>query len=60
MSVPMIALLAAATQAVLLVIVILAERTLDATWALITLILLLAGLLAALARIGFLRVDAPG
>jgi hypothetical protein len=51
--------LAAATQAVLLILVILAERTLGPSWALITLAIVLAGLLAALARLGFLRVDEP-
>jgi hypothetical protein len=57
MSVPTVALLAAATQAVLLVLVILAERYLGATWGLITLVVVLVILLAALDRLGFLRVD---
>jgi UDP-GlcNAc:undecaprenyl-phosphate GlcNAc-1-phosphate transferase len=57
MSVPSIALLAAATQAVLLVIVIMAERLLGPTWSLVTLIAILALLLGTLARLGFLRVD---
>jgi UDP-GlcNAc:undecaprenyl-phosphate GlcNAc-1-phosphate transferase len=59
LSVPTIAVLAAATQAVLLILVILAERTLGPSWALITLVIVLAALLAALARLGFLRVDEP-
>jgi UDP-GlcNAc:undecaprenyl-phosphate GlcNAc-1-phosphate transferase len=57
MSVPTIALLAAATQAMLLVMVIMAERLLGPTWSLVTLIAILAVLLATLARLGFLRVD---
>jgi UDP-GlcNAc:undecaprenyl-phosphate/decaprenyl-phosphate GlcNAc-1-phosphate transferase len=57
MSVPTIALLAAATQAVLLVLVITAERLLGATWGLLTLVGVLAIFLALLARLGFLRVD---
>jgi UDP-GlcNAc:undecaprenyl-phosphate GlcNAc-1-phosphate transferase len=59
LSVPTIAVLAAATQAVLLMLVILAERALGPNWALTTLAIVLAGLLAALARLGFLRVDEP-
>jgi UDP-GlcNAc:undecaprenyl-phosphate GlcNAc-1-phosphate transferase len=57
MSVPTIALLAAATQAMLLVMVIMAERLLGPTWSLVMLIAILAVLLATLARLGFLRVD---
>jgi UDP-GlcNAc:undecaprenyl-phosphate GlcNAc-1-phosphate transferase len=57
MSVPAIALLAAATQAVLLVMVIMAERWLGPTWSLVTLIAILAVFLGTLARLGFLRVD---
>jgi hypothetical protein len=57
MSVPTIALLAAATQAMLLVMVIMAERLLGPTWSLVVLIAILAVLLATLARLGFLRVD---
>jgi UDP-GlcNAc:undecaprenyl-phosphate GlcNAc-1-phosphate transferase len=59
LSVPTIAVLAAATQAVLLMLVILAERALGPSWALTTLAIVLAGLLSALARLGFLRVDEP-
>jgi UDP-GlcNAc:undecaprenyl-phosphate GlcNAc-1-phosphate transferase len=59
MSVPTIAILAAATQAVLLGLVILAERSLGSTWGLITLAIVLVALLAVLARLGFLRVDEP-
>ncbi len=54
-----IALIAAATQAVLLAIVIFAERLLGVEWGLVTLFALLALLLGALARLGFLRVDQP-
>ena len=54
-----IALIAAATQAVLLALVIAAERLLGVEWGLVTLIALLALLLVALARLGFLRVDQP-
>jgi hypothetical protein len=54
-----IALIAAGTQAVLLALVISAERLMGAGWALIVLITLLLALLAALARLGFLRVDQP-
>jgi UDP-N-acetylmuramyl pentapeptide phosphotransferase/UDP-N-acetylglucosamine-1-phosphate transferase len=59
MSVPAIALIAAGTQAVLLALVLLAERLLGPPWALTTLILLLAAMLAGLAQLGFLRVDEP-
>jgi UDP-GlcNAc:undecaprenyl-phosphate GlcNAc-1-phosphate transferase len=59
MSVPTIALIAAVTQAVLLALVLLAERLLGPPWALTTLILILAAMLAGLARLGFLRVDEP-
>jgi UDP-GlcNAc:undecaprenyl-phosphate GlcNAc-1-phosphate transferase len=58
-SVPTIALLAAATQAILLVLVIIAERVLGPTWGLLTLIVLLAAMLTGLAKLGFLRVDEP-
>jgi hypothetical protein len=58
-SVPVVALIAAGTQAVLLALVILAERLLGVAWALPTLILILAAMLAGLARLGFLRVDEP-
>ena len=58
MGVRAIALLAAATQAALLVLVILAERVLGPAWGLVTLAALLLALLAGLARLGFLRVDA--
>jgi UDP-GlcNAc:undecaprenyl-phosphate/decaprenyl-phosphate GlcNAc-1-phosphate transferase len=54
-----IALIAATTQAVLLALVIAAERLLGVEWGLVTLIALLALLLGALARLGFLRVDQP-
>jgi UDP-GlcNAc:undecaprenyl-phosphate/decaprenyl-phosphate GlcNAc-1-phosphate transferase len=54
-----IALIAAATQAVLLALVIAAEQALGVEWGLVSLIALLALLLAALARLGFLRVDQP-
>ncbi|HET6688342.1 MAG TPA: hypothetical protein VFG82_03170, partial [Rubrobacter sp.] len=57
LSVPKIALLAAGTQAVLLAVVLLAERWLGTVWGLATLIVILAALLAGLARLGFLRVD---
>ena len=53
-----IALLATATQVGLLALVIVAERLLGAGWGLITLVVLLVALLAGLARLGFLRVDA--
>jgi UDP-GlcNAc:undecaprenyl-phosphate GlcNAc-1-phosphate transferase len=53
-----IALLATATQVGLLALVIAAERLLGAGWGLITLVVLLVALLAGLARLGFLRVDA--
>ena len=59
MSVPAIALIAAGTQAVLLALVVAAERLLGPAWALPILIVILAALLAALARLGFLRVDEP-
>jgi UDP-GlcNAc:undecaprenyl-phosphate/decaprenyl-phosphate GlcNAc-1-phosphate transferase len=59
-SVPVIALIAAGTQAVLLALVIGAERLLSPAWALLTLITLLLALLVTLARLGFLRVDQPG
>jgi hypothetical protein len=59
MSVPAIALIAAGTQAILLALVLLAERLLGPPWALTTLILLLAAMLAGLAQLGFLRVDEP-
>jgi UDP-GlcNAc:undecaprenyl-phosphate GlcNAc-1-phosphate transferase len=58
-SVPTIALLAAATQAILLVLVIIAERVLGPTWGLLTLIVLLAVMLTGLAKLGFLLVDEP-
>jgi UDP-GlcNAc:undecaprenyl-phosphate/decaprenyl-phosphate GlcNAc-1-phosphate transferase len=58
-SVPVIALIAAGTQAVLLALVIGAERLLSPAWALLTLITLLLALLVTLARLGFLRVDQP-
>ena len=54
-----IAMIAAAVQAVLLGLVIASERLLGAEWGLVTLLALLALLLAALARLGFLRVDQP-
>jgi UDP-GlcNAc:undecaprenyl-phosphate GlcNAc-1-phosphate transferase len=57
MSVPAIALLAAATQAVLLLMVIMAEQLLGPTWSMVTLIAILAVFLGLLARLGFLRVD---
>jgi UDP-GlcNAc:undecaprenyl-phosphate GlcNAc-1-phosphate transferase len=57
MSVPAVALLAAATQAVLLVMVIVAERLLGPTWSLVTLVAILGVLLGALSRLGFLTVD---
>jgi UDP-GlcNAc:undecaprenyl-phosphate GlcNAc-1-phosphate transferase len=58
-SVPTIALLAAATQALLLATVILAERVLGTTWGLLTLLILLAAMLTGLAKLGFLQVDEP-
>jgi UDP-N-acetylmuramyl pentapeptide phosphotransferase/UDP-N-acetylglucosamine-1-phosphate transferase len=57
MSVPAIAMLAAVTQAVLLVMVIMAEQLLGPTWSMVTLIAILAVFLGLLARLGFLRVD---
>jgi hypothetical protein len=57
--VPTIALLAAATQALLLATVILAERVLGTTWGLLTLLILLAAMLTGLAKLGFLQVDEP-
>jgi UDP-GlcNAc:undecaprenyl-phosphate GlcNAc-1-phosphate transferase len=59
MSVSTIAVLAAATQAVLLLMVILAERFIGPMWGLITLMVALAVFVAVLARLGFLRVDEP-
>ena len=53
-----IALIAATTQAVLLLMVGASERVLGPAWGLLTLIILLTALLAALARLGFLQVDA--
>jgi UDP-GlcNAc:undecaprenyl-phosphate GlcNAc-1-phosphate transferase len=58
-SVPTVALIAAGTQAILLGLVILAERILGVAWALPTLIAILAAMLVGLARLGFLRVDEP-
>jgi len=54
-----IVLIAATTQAVLLALVIAAERVLGVEWGLVTLIALLALLLVGLARLGFLTVDQP-
>ena len=54
-----IAMIATATQAVLLGLVIASARLLGVEWGLLTLLALLTLLLAALARLGFLRVDQP-